>query len=135
MKNTIFNSKSISLDIASLLLRIVFGLSMAFEHGLGKLLKMLDGDFAFKEVFGLSAGISLGLAVFAEFFCSIFLVLGFATRLVLIPLIITMAVAVFDVHWNDEFSHMEKALLYLTAYISLLLIGSGKWSFDKKLGQ
>lgn len=74
---------------------------------------------------------SLALAIFAEFFCSALLVLGLFTRWASIPLIITMGVAVFDIHIDDGFAVMEKALLYLTAYLSILILGPGKLSLDR----
>lgn len=129
-KKILTDWKPISIDLAILSIRLVFGLSMAFAHGWVKFEKMLEGDFGFKAVFGLPEPISLGLAVFAELFCSILIALGVFTRFASLMLIITMAVAVFDVHWNDDFSKMEKALLYLSAYVTILLSGPGKWSID-----
>jgi putative oxidoreductase len=133
MKNLLFGSKPISNNLASLALRLVFGLSMAMAHGWSKFMKMLDGDFGFKAVFGLPQSVSLGLAVFSELFCAILIIIGLGTRAALIPLIITMGVAVFDVHWNDDFSQMEKALLYLIAYVAIFVNGPGDWSLDKLL--
>ena len=82
------------------------------------------------EALGMSAEVSLALAVFAEVFCSILLLVGFATRLAVIPLAITMLVAVFLIHAADPLSVKEPALHYLLVYIVLLLAGSGKYSID-----
>ena len=79
---------------------------------------------------GLGPAVSLALVVFAEFFCSILLVIGFMTRAALIPLIITMAVAVFSAHSGDIFGKGELAALYLVTYTSLLLTGPGRYSID-----
>lgn len=125
---SINQNKAISIDLALLGLRLVFGLSMALAHGLGKFLKLLSGDFAFKEVFGLPSVLILTIAVLAEFFGSLLLVFGVAFRWALLPLIATMAVAVFDVHISDTYSNMEKALLYLCVYLALFLSGPGKYS-------
>jgi putative oxidoreductase len=59
--------------------------------------------------------------------------LGFATRLAVIPLIITMLVVVFYVHADDPFSKQEMGLHYLLTYIMLLIMGSGKYSIDNLL--
>jgi putative oxidoreductase len=56
------------------------------------------------------------------------------TRLVTIPLIITMAVAVFMIHKSDFFGEAEHATLYLAGYIALLFSGPGKISMDRMLG-
>lgn len=52
-----------------------------------------------------------------------------------IPLIVTMLVAVFFVHGADPFAQREPALLYLLPYVMLLLTGSGRYSLDYLLLQ
>ena len=79
---------------------------------------------------GMSAELSLGLAVFAEVFCSLFLLIGFATRLAVIPLIIIMLVAVLFIHSADPFAVKEPAFHYLLVYVVLLFTGSSKYSID-----
>lgn len=118
-------------DLVLLIARLTLGGGMALAHGLSKFEKLMaGGEIKFYSFLGLGAEISLGLAVFAEFFASIFLAIGFYTRFSLIPLIITMAVAAFAVHGGDPFSKMEKSLLYLVTYLILLFVGPGKFSLD-----
>lgn len=131
MRKFLFGWSAISTDIGLLAARIVFGLGMAYGHGWDKLIHFGEKANGFPEVLGIGSEISLALAVFSEFFCAILLALGFASRFVLIPLIITMAVAVFDVHAGDPFSSMEKGVLYLGAYLTLFFTGPGKISIDK----
>jgi putative oxidoreductase len=45
-----------------------------------------------------------------------------------IPVIITMAVALFLVHGGDPFPRQEKALLYGLGYLALLIGGGGSLS-------
>jgi len=79
---------------------------------------------------GMSAELSLAFTVFAEVFCSLFLLIGFATRAAAIPLAFTMLVAVLLIHSADPLSVKEPALHYLLVYIVLLFAGSGKYSID-----
>ena len=116
-------------DISILLLRLTVGVLM-LTHGIPKLLSLLSGNIQFPELFGLNAELLLSLTVFAEVFCSLFLIFGIGTRLVTIPLIITMIVAVFYVHANDPFARQELGLLYLLPYVILFISGSGKYSVD-----
>jgi putative oxidoreductase len=132
MKKFFVSIRPYSIDFALLILRIVSGAAM-LTHGWPKLQKMVNGNFNFGDPIGIGSGVSLGLTVFAEVVCSIFLIIGFATRGALIPLIITMGVALFIVHSHDGFNKQEMALLYLGIFISLFLTGPGKFSVDKNL--
>src|SRR5919107_28258 len=119
-----------SVDLALLIARVGIALLM-LTHGLPKMAMLFsDAPVQFLPLFGASAEFSLALAVFAEVFCSLLLLVGLGTRLATIPLIITMAVAVFFVHAADPFGKQEPALQYLLVYVVLLLAGSGKYSFD-----
>ncbi|MCW0482785.1 DoxX family protein [Gaoshiqia sediminis] len=97
-------------------------------HGVPKLQKLLAGDLAFADPFGIGSTPSLILAVFAEVFCSALVVLGIATRLATLPLIVTMSVAAFMIHANDPFARKEMAFLYLLIFITILVYGSGKFA-------
>jgi putative oxidoreductase len=117
-------------SFALLLVRIVVG-SFMLTHGIQKYhMLMAPGPIKFADPIGLGEGPSLYMAVFAELVCSALIIIGFATRLVTIPLIVTMVVAVFVVHAADEFGVKETAALYLLIYVLLLITGSGKYSVD-----
>ena len=118
---------------ALLLLRLAAG-GFMLTHGYGKLQRLLAGEFQFGDPIGLGPEVSLVLAVFAEFVCSLLVMLGLGTRLATVPLIVTMVVAVFIVHGADPFGRKELALLYLVSYVVLLLSGSGKFSVDRLIG-
>lgn len=126
-----FTAKQV--DVALLIARIGIG-GLMLVHGLPKLMMLFSGDpVQFPGVMGMSPELSLGLAVFAEVLCSVLLIVGFGTRLASIPLIITMAVAVFYFHATDPFANQEPGLLYLLVYLVLLLMGSGKYSLEASL--
>lgn len=108
---------------------------MLIGHGYGKFNRVLSGDMQFGDPLGLGPGTSLVLAAFAEFVCSIAVVLGLLTRAAVIPLIITMATAALIVHANDPFAKQELPLLYLSSYVLLLLTGPGKLSLDALIGR
>ncbi len=130
MRKTLFSARPLSIDLGLLILRIVAGVAM-ITHGWPKFQKILDGNFKFGDPIGIGPENSLFLAVFAEFICSILLILGLATRFATIPLIITMIVAFFVVHGADDFGTKEKAFLFLGMYASIFITGPGKISLDK----
>ena len=117
---------------AILLLRIFIGLLM-MTHGWGKLSNFGAFSGGFPDPIGLGSEFSLILAIGAEFFASIFLILGLLTRLSVIPLAFTMIVAFFVVHAADPFQAKELSLIYLGIYIYLFLAGPGKYSLDRVL--
>jgi len=119
-------------DAALLLARVGIG-ALMLVHGIPKLLMLTSGTVQFPGVMGMSAPLSLGLAVFAEVFCSVLLILGLGTRLAVVPLAITMLVAVFAIHAADPFAVKEMAIHYLLVYALLLVTGSGRYSLDRLL--
>lgn len=123
----------VSTDVAILLLRIGASLLM-MTHGFPKLMQILEGDFSFSDPLGIGPAPSLMLVAFAEFICAFFVLIGLWTRFALIPLIITMLVAVFIAHAGDPFSSKELGLFYLITFVVLFLTGPGKFSIDRKLG-
>ena len=101
-------------------------------HGIGKWQMLMSGadTSQFPDPLGVGHSASLGLAVFAEVVCSGLLFVGFATRLVVVPLIVTMILAVFVIHGSHGFAERELGSLYLLIYLLLFITGSGKYSVD-----
>lgn len=117
-------------NIVLFLVRISVACFM-LTHGLKKLDLLLSAQpVEFADPFGIGQTVTLVLVIFAEVVCSGFLIIGLATRLAVIPLIIAMAVAVFVVHSAQDFEKQELAGIYLIIYVFLLVAGSGKYSFD-----
>ena len=128
-------SNPLIIDIVLLVTRIFVGFAM-LSHGYPKLQDLLSGEeIQFFSFLGLSDKTSLILAVFAEFVCSIFIILGLFTRFAVFFLIITMAVAGLIVHSGDPFQKREASLLYLSVYLVLFAFGPGKYSVDAMIGR
>lgn len=124
------NSGSILKDIVVLAVRVFIGFAM-LSYGFPKLQMLLaGGKIEFFDFMGMGPQISLILTVFAEFVCSILLILGLFTRVSLGFLIFTMAMAAFVVHGSDAFDKREMSLIYLSVYLLLMVIGAGKVSVD-----
>ncbi len=119
---------------AMLVLRLGTGLLM-MNHGYDKLIHFGSMHGKFMNFMGIGTSLSLALVIFAEFFCSIFLVLGLFTRLATIPLIITMSVVLLKAQNAEVFGKGELPALYLAAYFVLLLVGPGRVSVDGMVGK
>lgn len=121
----------VQLDLGILCMR-VFVFACMLTHGWPKFQKLVVGNFSFADPMGLGEGFSLFLAVVAEFFGAIAIILGVYFRPALILNIITMGVAAFVVHGPDAFGKKELALIYLAVSIGLYFTGAGKYSIQKK---
>ncbi|MEI9959169.1 MAG: DoxX family protein [Ferruginibacter sp.] len=124
-------------NAAMLILRLGLGIMM-MHAGYQKLInfdKILHTPPGFINFLGIGTTMSLALVVFAEFFCSLFLILGLFTRLAAIPLIITMCVALFKAHNAEIFGQGQTAALYLTGYLVLLFVGPGRVSVDSMIAK
>ena len=119
----------LSFNTSMLAIRLVMGI-LLMSHGYQKLVHFSEMEENFFNLGGIGTTTSLLLAIFAEFFCALFIVIGLFTRLVSIPIVITMIIIVFKVHRLDFFDTAEKGMLFLTGYLVLLLCGPGKISVD-----
>lgn len=119
-------------NLAALLLRIILGGMFVF-HGWPKLSGYNEALAMFGDPVGLGSELSLILVIFAEFFCGIFILLGFLTRLSVIPILIMMIVAFFVAHGKDEFVVRMLPFVYMWLCVILFFLGSGKYSADAVL--
>ena len=91
-------------------------------------------SYTFPSVLGFGSYMTLMVSIFAEFCCSMFLITGLMVRLAVIPMIISMAVAFFDVH-DAMFPEGELTLIYLIMFIVLYFTGAGRYSLDYLIDQ
>lgn len=128
----IVKNYSTPINISLLIVRVVTS-AMMLTHGWPKFMRLLDGNLKFRDPLGIGSEVSFLMVVFAEFFCSILIIIGLGTRLATIPLVITMLVALFIAHGSDPILDHINILAYIAAYILLFYMGSGKYSLDYKL--
>lgn len=134
-------------SLGLLLLRLGVG-GYLFTHGLGKLNMVIEGQFEmFADPIGIGKAPSLVLVTFAEFVCALLVMVGLATRLAAVPVVIAMGVAAFVAHGNDPWTteeavrlflaketqfpvSKEPALLFLIPFLALIFTGPGCLSLD-----
>jgi putative oxidoreductase len=122
-----------SANFALLVLRLWIGVQMMVLHGVDKLMNFTTASPDFPDPLGIGHTASLALAVSAEVFASMLLILGLFTRFAALVLITNMTVAFVYVHkgaLSGEHSG-ELAFLYLLAYVVIFLAGPGRVSADK----
>jgi putative oxidoreductase len=121
-------------SIGLLVLRLCSGGMLLYGHGWGKLAQFSERAASFPDPLHIGHPRSLMLSIFAEFFCSAFVILGFATRIAAIPLIVNMIVAEFIVAAGGPFGHHELGYLFLGSFVTLLFTGPGGFSLDSRFG-
>lgn len=121
-----FRGKGVSAFI--LVLRLFFGVMFLF-HGLDKMMNFSELSTTFPSVLGFGSYMTLMLSIFCEFCCSLFLITGLLTRVMMIPMIATMAVAFFDIH-DAMMPEGELSLIYLIVFVILYVVGPGRFSLD-----
>ena len=127
---TSINYSSAAFNIAMLLLRVSFGLTLLFKHGLDKVTKFSALQHTFYNFMGFGSKFSLILVLFAEIFCALMVVLGFFSRWACIPIVIAMLVVIYGADAGKDFLESELAIFYLTAFLTLIFCGPGQISVD-----
>lgn len=123
-----------AISFALLILRLAMG-GLLIPHGFDKLQNFARKSSTFPDPISIGSTMSMALTIFSEFFCALFVLMGFLTRLSCIPVIIGMSVAVFIIHQGKVFSEGETAALFLFGYVAILFAGPGKFSVDRLLGK
>jgi putative oxidoreductase len=132
---------------ATAILRLVLGI-VFFAHGAQKMLGWFGG-FGFAGTMGFFTGMMhipaplAFLAIAAEFFGGIGLILGFLTRIAAFGIGVNMLVAIMTVHHNFGFfmnwtgtqkgEGFEFHLLVLAMVAFLMIRGGGAFSIDRLL--
>ena len=120
-------------DIPLLFLRLV----LAYGFYMPAMMKWgnINGIIEWFDSMGIPLpGLNAYLAATTEMAAVILLPLGLATRIISIPLMITMVVAIVTVHWGNGFNAgdngFEIPLYYMLMLFVLLINGAGKISLD-----
>ena len=126
-------------DFGLLLLRVLFGLYLAFGHGLGKITggpEQWAGLGGTMEIFGLGFAPTVWgfMAAIAEFVCALLVAVGFLTRPAALLVVLNMSVAATAHITGVIDGGPEMALLYGIAVLSLVFVGPGKYSVDEIAG-
>ena len=125
-----------SRDWANLILRLIPSFYMFYYHGMKKVSSSRSWEWlgeAAMSVIGIEFGYSFFgfLAALSEGVLVWFVILGIFTRLSSLFIILTMFFA-SAYHLADGES-AESALIYLTIYLVVFILGPGRFSLDAKL--
>jgi len=101
---------------------------LLYVHGIPKILHYAHELTQIEDPFGLGPSISLWAAIFAEVLCPIAIVLGVATRLACLPIIVVLLIAMLAVHPDWSVAEGQFGWLLLIIFTTIALCGAGRWS-------
>ncbi len=123
------------LGIGLLFLRVFGAFALLRTHGLPKLLD-IEGTMAhIPDPLGLGPVFSTYYAIFANVFCAILIILGLFTRWAAFAIILITLSGLFIVHIADPAKVQDTPLIYSIVFITLVILGSGKYSLDAVLAE
>lgn len=120
-------------NLSLLMIRLVLAYGF-FNPALMKV-KNIDGIISWFASMGMPLpALNAYLATTTEILGVILLSIGLGVRIITIPLMITMVVAIITVHWSNGFeagnNGFEIPLYYILLLFVLLTFGAGKYSID-----
>ena len=117
-----------------LVLRLGAGGLLIYGHGWPKLVHFAERAHKFADPLHVGSPMSLAMSIFAEVACAACVVLGFATRLTVIPILINFGVIIFIVSGGQPLDERELAILYAIPFLAIALLGPGRFSVDGARG-
>ncbi len=115
---------------AMLAYRVLISAQMIFAHGLKKIDAGMEKAEQVPNPLGLPETFNHLFAVSANIIFPLFIILGFFTRLAVLPILAVTLTGYFIVHWNDSLAAKDIPFMYSIAFLLLLVLGPGKYSAD-----
>ena len=127
----LFSTRPLNTDLGILFLRLILG-GLFIWHGVDALFLNYKLYLSMsKSTIGLGANFEYHLVVISYFVCGISIVLGFLTRLSVIPILIAMSVAFLIAHDGQKFYEKELPFAFMLLCIAVFIFGSGRFSVDR----
>jgi putative oxidoreductase len=122
-----------SYDFALLVLRVWLGLDLFFKHGVEKITRFSQMSAHFPDPVHIGPRVSLAYALLSDGICSLLVVLGLATRLAALIIVINLTVAFTLVHHFATSGPRsgELPLVFLGGFLAVLIAGPGRYSVDR----
>jgi putative oxidoreductase len=101
-------------------------------HGLPKAMHYASQAAAIEDPFHLGRTVSIVFAIFAEVICPPLMILGIATRLAALPILIVTVVALGFVHRGWSLADGQFAWMLLILFGTIAIAGPGQIRFGGK---
>lgn len=125
-------------NLGRLFLRLFVGV-MLMQFGIRQIASFSEMQYTFPAVLGMTSSVSLIVMTVIETVCSLFIMVGFMTRLMIVPPFVALCIAEYYV-LHDYVTQAAYTLswqqqgylpvMFLGIYFFLMLVGPGKISVD-----
>jgi putative oxidoreductase len=123
-------------DAGLLVLRVWMGISLFVMHGIEKLFHFHNMIGHFPDPLHVGALTGLIFATLSDGISSLLVMLGLATRLSALIIVINLLVVFAFMHgFSFQQDHAQLVYVYLGGYLAILLAGPGKFSLDHLLSR
>jgi len=127
------NTSETRLATGLLFLRFFGALALLRTHGLPKALDIKSTMEHIPDPIGMGATFATYYAIFANVLCALFIMVGLGTRWAALAILSITLSGLFLVHAADPAKVQDTPLIYSIVFITLAILGSGKFSVDALL--
>lgn len=118
------------MSVTMLIFRSLVAFAMIRVHGIKKIAD-IEGEIAnIPDPFGFGGEFTALMAVFTNIVLTVFVAIGFFTRLSAFGILSVTLSGLFLVHWADPWPVKDIPLMYSLSYFLILIMGPGKYSID-----
>ncbi|MGF6770004.1 putative oxidoreductase [Paraburkholderia sp. GAS199] len=128
-------SRATIVDVGLLYLRASASLLVLAVHGLPKVMHYASQAAEIEDPFHLGRGVSIAFAIFAEVICPPLMILGIATRLAALPILIVTAIALVFVHRDWSLAQGQFAWMLLILFGTIAIAGPGSIRLGRRARQ
>ena len=126
--NTEINSKIQNLTL--LAFRVLLSGELIYAHGLKKLGVGVSEAEVVPNPLNLPEAFNSLFADAANLFFPVFVILGLATRIAILPILAVTLTGYFVLHFHDAPLIKDTPFMYSLSFLVLLFLGPGKYSLD-----
>lgn len=125
----------ISFHLAMLAFRVLISVELMMAHGLKKVGVGVAQAETVPNPLHLPAQLNDLFATSANLFFPVLVIIGFFTRLAVIPVLAVTLTGYFVVHWNDSLLEKDTPFMYSVSFLLIVVLGPGKYSLDHFLNK
>ena len=121
---------AVHFNVSMLVFRVLVSIELMIAHGLKKVGVGVATAEHVPNPIHLPDAVNQAFATAANLFFPVLVILGFFTRLSVLPILAVTLTGYFLVHWNDSLLVKDTPFMYSAVYLLILVLGPGKYSVD-----